>query len=164
MKTPTLSLIAATLLVLATSMRFAAASDAGPRGPLGEWRVADGSANVAIRPCGPDLCGFISWTKDPGDVVGREILIDMKPVGALWSGTVLNVVDGQKYDARISLLSDDVLKIEGCAMGGAFCGDQQWSRVSTPERRQSRAESRVRHVQARNRSAHSTRVSSRSDD
>lgn len=143
MRTPTLTLIA-TLLISAAPLRFAAASDAGP---LGEWRVADGTANVAIRHCGADLCGFVSWTKTPGEAIGREVLIDMKPTGSLWSGTVLNVMDGQKYDARISLVSDNVLKIEGCAMGGMFCGDQQWSRVGgIPERPKLRADWKSRHV------------------
>lgn len=161
MKTPALTLIGAAALALTASMRFAAASDAGP---LGEWQVADGNAHVAIRPCGRDLCGFISWTKDPGGSLGREILINMKPEGSLWSGTVLDVQDGQKYDARISLVSDNVLKIEGCAMGGMFCGDQQWSRVNGVDERPARPESRTHRFHAQDWSWHSARFSSQSDD
>ena len=29
-------------------------------GPVGEWRIADGDAIVAIRPCGNDLCGYVA--------------------------------------------------------------------------------------------------------
>jgi uncharacterized protein (DUF2147 family) len=108
-----------TLLTLATASA----------GPVGEWKIADGTANVAIRPCGENLCGFVSWSKDMGGIVGQQVLIDMRPDGRLWSGTVVNVVDGQKYDARISLLSDSVLRVQGCIVGGLICGDQQWSRV-----------------------------------
>jgi uncharacterized protein (DUF2147 family) len=108
-----------TLLTLATASA----------GPVGEWKIADGTANVAIRPCGENLCGFVSWSKDVGSIVGQQVLIDMRPDGRLWSGTVVNVVDGQKYDARISLLSDSVLRVQGCIVGGLICGDQQWSRV-----------------------------------
>jgi uncharacterized protein (DUF2147 family) len=128
MNTPTL--FAAAVLVMATSAASATASDASA--PVGEWQIADGTANVAIRPCGPDLCGFVTWSKNAANVVGREVLIDMKPNGDLWSGTVVNAVDGMRYDARMSLVSDSVLKIQGCVLGGIFCGDQQWSRVKTP--------------------------------
>ncbi len=123
MKTSTL--IAAASLIAATGVPLALAS----QGPIGEWQIADGSADVAIRPCGADLCGFVSWSRDAADLVGREVLIDMRPVGDLWSGTVVNAKDGERYDARMSLISDSVLKIEGCVLGGIFCGDQQWSRV-----------------------------------
>jgi uncharacterized protein (DUF2147 family) len=136
MNTPTL--FTAALLVMATSAASATASDASApvtasdaSAPVGEWQIADGTANVAIRPCGPDLCGFVTWSKNAANVVGREVLIDMKPNGDLWSGTVVNAVDGMRYDARMSIVSDGVLKIQGCVLGGIFCGDQQWSRVKT---------------------------------
>lgn len=123
MKTSTL--LAAASLTAAIGMPLALASP----GPVGEWLIADGSADVAIRPCGADLCGFVAWSRDAANLVGREVLIDMRPDGDLWSGTVVNAKDGQRYDAHMSLLSDSVLKIEGCVLGGIFCGDQQWSRV-----------------------------------
>jgi uncharacterized protein (DUF2147 family) len=120
----TSTLIAAASLI-ATGIPLALASP----GPIGEWQIADGSADVAIRPCGADLCGFVSWSKDAANLVGREVLVDMRPNGDLWSGIVVNAKDGERYDARMSLVSDRVLKIEGCVLGGIFCGDQQWSRI-----------------------------------
>jgi uncharacterized protein (DUF2147 family) len=131
MTTPTL--FAAAVLIMATSAASATASDTSA--PVGEWLIADGTANVAIRPCGPDLCGFVTWSKNAANIVGAEVLINMRPDGDLWSGTVVNALDGQKYDARMSLVSDSVLKIQGCAFGGMFCGDQQWSRVKTSSSR-----------------------------
>src|SRR5579862_6683631 len=98
-------------------------------GPVGEWKIADGSANVAIRPCGPSLCGFVSWAKDSADAVGRQVMLNMKPQGHLWFGTVVNVIDGQRYTAQMSLLGERTLKVEGCVEGGSVCGGQQWARV-----------------------------------
>jgi uncharacterized protein (DUF2147 family) len=98
-------------------------------GPVGEWRIADGSANVSIRPCGGNLCGFVSWSQEGQNMVGKEVLISMRPNGALWSGTVVNVRDGQKYTAHMSMQDDETLKVEGCVMGGMICGGQQWARV-----------------------------------
>lgn len=121
------TLMTAASLIFATLAPLATASASS--GPVGEWQIADRSANIAIRPCGANLCGFVSWSKDTAAAVGRQVLINMKPSGHLWSGTVVNVVDGEKYDARISLLTDSILKVEGCVMGGMICGGQEWSRV-----------------------------------
>jgi uncharacterized protein (DUF2147 family) len=54
----------------------------------------------------------------------------MRPSNSnVWSGTVVNTVDGQRYSARMSMQGEQVLKVEGCVMGGLICGGQQWSRV-----------------------------------
>lgn len=98
-------------------------------GPIGEWKTQDGAANIAIRTCGGNLCGYVSWAKEGSSFVGREVLVNMKPSGAIWSGTVVNVASGQKYAARMSLQSSETLKIEGCVLGGMICGGQHWSRV-----------------------------------
>jgi hypothetical protein len=53
----------------------------------------------------------------------------MKPTKPnLWQGEVYNAENGKTYDAKISLASADVLKIEGCVLG-FLCGGENWSRV-----------------------------------
>ena len=53
----------------------------------------------------------------------------MKPTGAnRWEGRVYSPQDGSTYQARMALKSDDVLRIEGCVLGGLFCGGQDWTR------------------------------------
>jgi uncharacterized protein (DUF2147 family) len=94
--------------------------------PVGHWRVASGKAIIDIRPCGENLCGFVA---SGGDAVGKQIFFNMKQEGDEWSGTIVDVSDGQRYSGHISLVSDSTLKVEGCALGGLFCGDQKWSRV-----------------------------------
>jgi uncharacterized protein (DUF2147 family) len=96
------------------------------QGPVGHWRVASGKAIIEIRPCGENLCGFVA---SGGDAVGKQIFFNMKQEGDEWSGTIVDVSDGQHYSGHISLVSDSTLKVEGCALGGLFCGDQKWSRV-----------------------------------
>jgi len=113
--------------VLATAAALAMVAKAP--GPVGEWKIADGTANVAIRPCGANLCGFVSWTKDGAAALGRQVLIDMKPDGHSWSGTVVNAVSGEQYSAHLSLQGPGSLKVEGCVVGGLICGGQIWSRV-----------------------------------
>jgi uncharacterized protein (DUF2147 family) len=113
--------------VLATAAALAMVSNAP--GPVGEWKIADGTANVAIRACGTNLCGFVSWAKESSATLGRQVLIDMKPDGHSWFGTAVNVVDGEQYTARMSLEGGHTLKVEGCVVGGMICGGQDWSRV-----------------------------------
>lgn len=108
---------------------FLGPSDSGIAGPVGEWRIADGTAHVAIENCGGDLCGYVSWTKDSAAVVGKQVLIGMKPSGGVWAGSIVNARDGQKYIARMSLRGEKTLKIEGCVVGGLICGGQEWSRL-----------------------------------
>jgi uncharacterized protein (DUF2147 family) len=121
------------------------AATAASAEPLGEWRVADGTATVRIKRCGADLCGFIATTStapgkddknpDPAkrdrSVLGIEILINMKPTGKnLWTGSTYNATDGLTYSASISLSEDDKnLSIKGCAPGGGMCGSETWTRV-----------------------------------
>ncbi|HKH81528.1 MAG TPA: DUF2147 domain-containing protein [Methylovirgula sp.] len=120
------------------------ASTAALADPVGEWRVADGTATVRIHRCGAALCGNIATTASaPGkddrnpdprkrnrSVLGMEILINMRPAGAnLWSGTSYDAVDGQYYATQISLEGDSSLKIQGCAPGGGTCGTETWTRV-----------------------------------
>jgi uncharacterized protein (DUF2147 family) len=111
--------------------------------PVGEWLVADGGAHIRIESCADALWGIISWTREPGfdsqnpdptkrsrSIVGVPILRSMKSAGAnRWEGEVYNAQNGKMYSANIMLLSDDVLKIQGCVLGGLFCGGENWSRV-----------------------------------
>jgi uncharacterized protein (DUF2147 family) len=111
--------------------------------PAGEWLVKDGSAQIRIEPCANGLWGFISWVKAPGtdrnnpdpakrtrSIVGVPIVRSMHPVRPnRWEGEVYNADSGKMYSASITLVSDDVLRIEGCVLGGLFCGGENWTRV-----------------------------------
>ncbi len=112
--------VSALVLVVATSGAQAAS-------PVGEWLVQDRSARVLIRKCGGDLCGKISWSSDGKDI-GRQILISLKPDGAQWTGTVVDVRDGTTYLAHVSLQSQSSLKLDGCVLGGAICSGELWTR------------------------------------
>jgi Uncharacterized protein conserved in bacteria (DUF2147) len=100
-------------------------------------------------PCGPDnpaLCGNLVWTKGPPradknnpdpakrsrSVLGMETLINMKPTSAnRWEGEIYNAEDGKIYSGSISLVSENVLRIEGCVW--ILCGGQNWTRAKCEE-------------------------------
>ncbi len=112
--------------------------------PIGDWRVADGTATVRIKHCGAALCGYIASTSTPAgrddhnpdprlrsrSVMGIEVLINMQKAGEnVWAGSTYNAEDGQTYSAKISLQSEQALQIQGCVPGGGACGSETWARV-----------------------------------
>jgi uncharacterized protein (DUF2147 family) len=115
--------------------------------PTGDWRVADGVANIRVAQCNGTMWGAVSWEQTPGgrdthnpDVskqnrptLGMPILIDMKKKAAVdqWEGQVYNAKDGQSYSATIKPLDPDRLEIQGCVLG-FLCGGETWTRVSGP--------------------------------
>jgi uncharacterized protein (DUF2147 family) len=140
--------------ILATSSLVAAAlvtagfGPAGAADPTGDWRVADGVANIRVAECNGAMWGVVSWEKKPGGVdqnnpdvskrnrptLGMPILLDMKktkPDKDEWDGQVYNAKDGKLYESAIKLASPDQLEIEGCVLG-FLCGGETWTRVSGP--------------------------------
>jgi len=129
-------------LFLATGFVPALAAD-----PTGDWRVADGVANIRVAECNGSMWGVVAWEKTPGgrdknnpDVskqsrptLGMPILIDMKKKAGAdqWQGQVYNAKDGQFYSSTIRPIGSDQLEIQGCVLG-FLCGGETWSRVAGP--------------------------------
>lgn len=136
----TTSLVAATLIT--GSFGVAGAAD-----PTGDWRVAEGVANIRVAECNGAMWGVVAWEKKPGGVdqnnpdvskrsrptLGMPILLDMKKKAEKdeWEGQVYNAKDGKTYDSTIKLASPDQLEIEGCVLG-FLCGGETWTRVAPP--------------------------------
>ena len=135
-------LFLATGLVLATGLAPALAAD-----PTGDWKVADGVANIRVAECNGDMWGVVAWEKTPGGrdtnnpdasnhsrpTLGMPILIDMKkkPGVDQWEGQVYNAKDGQSYSSTIKPVGSDQLEIQGCVLG-FLCGGETWTRVAGP--------------------------------
>jgi uncharacterized protein (DUF2147 family) len=129
-------------LFLATGLAHALAAD-----PTGDWRVADGVANIRVAECNGSMWGVVAWEQTPGgrdthnpDVskqsrptLGMPILIDMKRKAGLdqWEGQVYNAKDGQTYSSTIKPVSPDQMEIQGCVLG-FLCGGETWTRVAPP--------------------------------
>ncbi len=129
-------------IILATGLAPAFALD-----PTGDWKVADGVANIRVAQCNGDMWGAVAWEQTPGgrdihnpDVskqnrpsLGMPILIDMKkkPGVDQWEGQVYNGKDGQYYSSTIKPVDPDHLEIQGCVLG-FLCGGETWTRVAPP--------------------------------
>jgi uncharacterized protein (DUF2147 family) len=97
--------------------------------PLGLWLTEEKEGKVRIEQCGINLCGYSVDTKS--DQNGEQVLINMKPgKDSNWSGRILDPNTGSTYDSTIALKGPDTLRVQGCALGGMFCGGQTWSRLN----------------------------------
>ena len=127
---------------LATGLNAALAAD-----PTGDWKVADGVANIRVAQCSGSMWGVVAWEKLPGGkdknnpdtakqsrpTLGMPILIDMKKKQGVdaWEGQVYNAKDGQLYSSTIKPVGTDQLEIQGCVLG-FLCGGETWTRVGPP--------------------------------
>ncbi len=139
---------ASRILVYCGFILVAAPAPALAGDPTGDWRVADGVANIRVAECHGSMWGAVSWEKIPGGkdrnnpdttkqsrpTLGMPILLDMKrtkPNVDQWAGEVYNAKDGKRYDSTITLKTPSELEIEGCVLG-FLCGGETWTRVSGP--------------------------------
>jgi uncharacterized protein (DUF2147 family) len=90
--------------------------------PLGVWATEENKGNVRIEECGSNLCGY-------ADKTGEKILINMKPSDSKWVGRIHDPDHGGNYDSTIAMKGPNVLRVQGCAFGGMFCGGQTWKRL-----------------------------------
>src|SRR5438270_10276533 len=134
--------IAVSGIFLATSLPSALAAD-----PTGDWKVADGVANIRVAQCNGSIWGVVAWEKTPGGkdihnpdasrqsrpTLGMPILIDMQKKAGVdaWEGQVYNAKDGQLYSSTIKPVGTDQLEIQGCVLG-FLCGGETWTRVGPP--------------------------------
>jgi uncharacterized protein (DUF2147 family) len=107
----------------APPVQQAAPPAAAPTTPVGLWQTADDKGNVRIEQCGANLCGYSEHTNE-------KILINMKPSDNKWTGRIHDPDSGSNYDSTIAMKGPNILKVQGCAFGGLFCGGQTWKRVS----------------------------------
>ena len=129
-------------IFLTTGLSSALAAD-----PTGDWKVADGVANIRVAQCSGNMWGVVAWEKNPGGkdknnpdaskqsrpTLGMPILIDMKKKSGVdtWEGQVYNAKDGQLYSSTIKPVGTDQLEIQGCVLG-FLCGGETWTRVGPP--------------------------------
>lgn len=110
----------------------------------GRWITEDGSALVAIAPCGGKLCGRIErvLVSKPGqpttDVanpdprlrsrpfVGLPILTGFTDGGAVWKGQIYDPRAGKTYRSELRR-EGDTLHVKGCI--AIFCRNQRWRRA-----------------------------------
>src|ERR1700739_1696045 len=128
-----------TTSILAGFVLLSGAAPAFALDPTGDWRVADGVANIRVAQCNGSMWGVVAWEKEAGGrdtnnsdpakqsrpTLGMPILLDMKkkPGADSWEGQVYNAKDGQTYASTITPHGTDQLEIQGCVLG-FLCGGE----------------------------------------
>ena len=124
--------------------------------PLGLWNTEDNQGQVRVSECGNAVCGDLVWLAEPLDdqgqakmdrhnpdemlrsrpLQGLRILWDMQPDddGKTWkNGRVYDPESGKTYQGRITLESDDVLKLRGFVGTPLFGRTSTWTRAENVE-------------------------------
>jgi uncharacterized protein (DUF2147 family) len=104
-----------------------------------------------VSDCGGNkLCGKVVWLNEPIDrdtgkpktdkrnsdpakrtrpLLGVPVVNGMAPNGDnKWSGKIYNADDGKTYDAHVTLVSDNAMRVQGCVLG-ILCKSQTWTRA-----------------------------------
>lgn len=135
-------MIGATLIALAM-----ASSPPTPDTVLGHWKTETRNGIIDITRCGTSICGKLLTSdgiaanpaladihnKDPAlrgrRLKGLQILGGFTLDGNAWTGgTIYNGEDGKTYDAKITMVDANTLKLRGCIFV-PLCRNQVWHRV-----------------------------------
>jgi len=137
-------------IVVATTTAGAAAA------PIGLWYAEGGAAQVAIEPCGGELCGRVVWLRSPLDdegcdlrdrhnpdpalrgrrVVGLEVLRGLRPRpdGTWASGSIYDPGTGNTYTCQVALDGADRLRLRGYVAIPLLGRTETWIRVGAENR------------------------------
>ena len=77
-----------------------------------------------------DVQSHVNRSEPNYDPVAEKILINMKAEDSKWTGRIHDPDSGRNYDSTIAMKGPNLLKVQGCAFGGMFCGGQTWKRIS----------------------------------
>ena len=129
-------------IIAGIAIVFIAASPASASSLEGLWKNPSGTVIIGIRPCGTLLCGTVRWAsakakadaaKGTDQLVGAELLSKVKPTDAnRWAGKLFVPDQKMRVNAKLEMLSYDLLRVTGCAIGKSLCKSQLWTRTADP--------------------------------
>lgn len=105
------------------------------------WRNPSNSVHVRAAPCGADgMCATVIWANDKAQadarrggtkaLIGTQLFQNFKVVRpGLWKGTVFVPDINQRFTGTVTVVDADTIVGKGCALLGAVCKSQTWTRV-----------------------------------
>ncbi|RYG96799.1 MAG: DUF2147 domain-containing protein [Alphaproteobacteria bacterium] len=128
-------------------MALAMAAAGSPDTAIGKWKTETRNGIVEITRCGSSLCGKLLTSdgiaanpalKDAENkdeklrgrpLKGLQILAGFHWADGAWKGgTIYKADNGKTYDASITTVDANTLKLKGCVMA-PLCSTQTWTRV-----------------------------------
>jgi uncharacterized protein (DUF2147 family) len=121
---------------------LAGAAQAQSQDPSGTYLSESGDTRVRIARCGSAYCGTIVAVQgeakdvnnpDAGlkgrNLVGIQMISNIQPAGAGFSGQLYNYKDGKTYTGKMSF-EGKAMQLSGCVLGGLICRSQTWTKVN----------------------------------
>lgn len=106
----------------------------------GMWRSPGGNSIISISSCGESLCGTVAWASDKGkkdaakttgQLVGTQLLTELQEdKNGVWRGKLFIPDKNMHVTAKIERVTDQQLKVSGCAVGRALCKSTLWAKVA----------------------------------
>ena len=121
-----------------TALILLLAAQASAAAPIeGLWKSPGGNSIISIGACGSSLCGTVAWasaqakqasSKTTKQLVGTQLLTNLKQgKDGRWQGKLFIPDKNMRVTAKIERLSDQQLKVSGCAAGKSLCKAAVWT-------------------------------------
>jgi uncharacterized protein (DUF2147 family) len=119
---------------------FLAAAPASAQALEGQWTNYKKNVVVQVERCGTAYCGRVvqasAKAKEKArrggtpNLVGTQILTGLTPVGnGKFRGRAFVPKRNIHATATVRQVSDDVMQVQGCVLGGLLCDSERWTRV-----------------------------------
>lgn len=127
------------IVALLSSLSLAAAP-ASAQALEGQWTNYKKNVVVQVERCGSAYCGRVvqasAKAKEKArkggtpNLVGTQILTGLTPIGnGKFRGRAFVPKRNIHATATVRQVSDDVMQVQGCVLGGLLCDSERWTRV-----------------------------------
>jgi uncharacterized protein (DUF2147 family) len=127
---------------LFAALMLAAPAAASAQALEGQWTNYKKNVVVQVERCGPAYCGRVIQASDKAkerarkggtpNLVGTQILTGLKPIGnGKFRGQAFVPKRNIHATATVRQVSDDVMQVQGCVLGGLLCDNEKWTRVTS---------------------------------
>lgn len=106
----------------------------------GLWRSPDDEEGsyitVRVSACeatSEERCGIVIGAYEGANpaTIGQKVVRDMElGEDGIWRGEIYQPLEDDTYYSRIELVSNDVMNVDGCIIGGLICKTQRWTRLN----------------------------------
>ena len=126
-------------LALLASLSLAA-SPAAAQALEGQWTNYKKNVVVQVERCGTAYCGRVVRASEKAkakaakggtpNLIGTQILTGLVPAGAgKFRGRAFVPKRNIHATATVRQVSDDVMQVQGCVLGGLLCDSERWTRI-----------------------------------
>lgn len=127
-------------LILVSALIFA--SPVTAQALEGQWTNYKKNLIVQVERCGPAYCGRVIQASERAkekarkggtpNLIGTQVLTGLKPLGdGRFRGQAFVPKRNLHATATVKQVSDDVMQVQGCVLGGLLCDSEKWTRVTS---------------------------------